>query len=77
MNICQATLLLNLQDVDLCVAARKAYAPDMSALSNFVSLHPYFKAHSGKLDAVKAETTADYADSTDRQKASKKLMVES
>src|ERR1700730_4332761 len=26
----------------------------MSALSNFVSLHPYFKVHSGKLDAVKA-----------------------
>ncbi|HEV2045620.1 MAG TPA: hypothetical protein VGQ95_03375 [Chthoniobacterales bacterium] len=26
----------------------------MSALSNFVSLHPYFKVHPGKLDAVKA-----------------------
>jgi quinol monooxygenase YgiN len=26
----------------------------MSALSNFVSLHPYFKAHPGKLEAVKA-----------------------
>jgi quinol monooxygenase YgiN len=26
----------------------------MSALSNFVSLHPYFKVHSGKLEAVKA-----------------------
>jgi len=26
----------------------------MSALSNFVSLHPYFKIHSGKLDAMKA-----------------------
>jgi len=30
------------------------YVPNMSALSNFVSLHPYFKAHPGKLDAVKA-----------------------
>ena len=26
----------------------------MSALSNFVSLHPYFKVHPGKLGAVKA-----------------------
>jgi quinol monooxygenase YgiN len=26
----------------------------MSILSTFVSLHPYFKAHSGKLEAVKA-----------------------
>src|SRR5437667_5748113 len=26
----------------------------MSALSNFVSLHPYFKVHPGKLDAVTA-----------------------
>jgi quinol monooxygenase YgiN len=26
----------------------------MSALSNFVSLHPYFKVHSGKLETVKA-----------------------
>ena len=26
----------------------------MSALSNFVSLHPYFKVHPGKLDAFKA-----------------------
>jgi quinol monooxygenase YgiN len=26
----------------------------MSAFSNFVSLHPYFKAHPGKLEAVKA-----------------------
>jgi quinol monooxygenase YgiN len=26
----------------------------MSSLSNFVSLHPYFKVHSGKLQAVKA-----------------------
>ena len=27
----------------------------MSALSNFVSLHPYFKVHAAKLEAVKAE----------------------
>ena len=26
----------------------------MSPLSNFVSLHPYFKVHSGKVDAIKA-----------------------
>jgi quinol monooxygenase YgiN len=26
----------------------------MCALSNFVSLHPYFKVHPGKLEAVKA-----------------------
>ncbi len=26
----------------------------MSALSNFVSLHPYFKAHPGKREAVRA-----------------------
>ena len=26
----------------------------MKPLSNFVSLHPYFKAHPGKLDALKA-----------------------
>ena len=26
----------------------------MSVLSNFVSLHPYFKAHPGKLEAFKA-----------------------
>ena len=26
----------------------------MSALPNFVSLHPYFKVHPGKLEAVKA-----------------------
>lgn len=26
----------------------------MKPLSNFVSLHPYFKVHSGKLDALKA-----------------------
>ncbi len=26
----------------------------MSAISNFVSLHPYFKVHPGKLEAVKA-----------------------
>ena len=29
----------------------------MSALSNFVSLHPYFKVHPGKLEAVKAAFT--------------------
>jgi quinol monooxygenase YgiN len=28
--------------------------PEMKPLSNFVSLHPYFKAHPGKLDAIKS-----------------------
>ena len=32
----------------------ETYFPDMSALSNFVSFHPYFKVHPGKLEAVKA-----------------------
>jgi quinol monooxygenase YgiN len=32
--------------------ARQAYVA--SIRSNFVSLHPYFKVHPGKLDAVKA-----------------------
>lgn len=30
----------------------------MSTLSNFVSLHPYFKAHPGKLEAIKAAMPA-------------------
>jgi quinol monooxygenase YgiN len=30
----------------------------MSAFSNFVSLHPYFKVHPGKLDAFKAALPA-------------------
>jgi quinol monooxygenase YgiN len=30
------------------------YSPLMSALSNFVSIHPYFKVHPGKLETVKA-----------------------
>ena len=30
----------------------------MSTLSNFVSLHPYFKVHPGKLEAFKAGFTA-------------------
>ncbi len=30
------------------------YLSGMSAISNFVSLHPYFKVHPGKLEAVKA-----------------------
>jgi quinol monooxygenase YgiN len=32
----------------------ETYVPSMSTLSNFVSLHPYFKVHPGKLEAVKA-----------------------
>ena len=34
--------------------ARDGYLADMSAISNFVSLHPYFKVHPGKLETVKA-----------------------
>jgi quinol monooxygenase YgiN len=30
----------------------------MAALSNFVTLHPYFKVHAGKLDAFKAALPA-------------------
>jgi hypothetical protein len=30
------------------------YDPGMSTLSNFVSIHPYFKAHPGKLETIKA-----------------------
>ena len=33
---------------------RAVQNPKMNPLSNFVSLHPYFKAHPGKLDAIKA-----------------------
>jgi quinol monooxygenase YgiN len=32
----------------------ETYVPSMSTLSNFVSLHPYFKVQPGKLEAVKA-----------------------
>ena len=30
------------------------YDPPMSTLSNFVSIHPYLKAHPGKLEEIKA-----------------------
>ena len=33
---------------------RGGYVRSMSLISNFVSLHPYFKVHPGKLDAFKA-----------------------
>lgn len=32
----------------------ESYDPGMSTLSNFVSIHPYFKAHPGKLEEIKA-----------------------
>jgi quinol monooxygenase YgiN len=32
----------------------EGYVSDMSAFSTFVSLHPYFTVHLGKLEAVKA-----------------------
>lgn len=31
-----------------------SYDPGMSTLANFVSIHPYFKAHPGKLAEIKA-----------------------
>jgi quinol monooxygenase YgiN len=34
--------------------ARGGYARNMSAISNFVTLHPYFKVHPGELEAFKA-----------------------
>lgn len=34
------------------------YTANMSSLSNFVSLHPYFKVHPGKLEAFKASLPA-------------------
>jgi hypothetical protein len=40
------------KDVDLGGWSREAYVCRMK--SNFVSLHPYFRAHPGKLDTVKA-----------------------
>ena len=39
----------------------------MSALANFVSLHPYFKVHPGKLDAFKAALPA-FVDKTAAEK---------
>jgi quinol monooxygenase YgiN len=38
----------------LDVVLRAVQNPWMNPLSNFVSLHPYFKAHPGKLEALKA-----------------------
>jgi quinol monooxygenase YgiN len=43
-------------------SGQEVYVPRMSSsslsLSNFVSLHPYFKVHPGKLDAFKAALPA-------------------
>ena len=36
------------------VVCTRRYLPDMSIPSTFVSLHPYFKVHPGKLETVKA-----------------------
>jgi quinol monooxygenase YgiN len=38
--------------------ASEAYAVKMNPLSNFVSLHPYFKVHPGKLEAFKTSLPA-------------------
>jgi quinol monooxygenase YgiN len=40
----------------------------MSSLSNFVSLHPYFKVHAGKLDAFKAALPAFVAKTASDEK---------
>jgi quinol monooxygenase YgiN len=37
---------------------REVQAVKMDSLSNFVSLHPYFKVHPGKLEAFKAKLAA-------------------
>jgi quinol monooxygenase YgiN len=42
----------------LDVIHRAVQNPRMKPLSNFVSLHPYFKAHPGKLDAIKSAFSA-------------------
>jgi len=38
--------------------AGETYVPKMNPLSNFVSLHPSFNVHPGKLEAFKAALTA-------------------
>jgi quinol monooxygenase YgiN len=43
------------------------YGSSMSALADFVSLHPYFKVHPGKLDAFKAALPA-FVDKTAAEK---------
>jgi quinol monooxygenase YgiN len=40
----------------------------MNPLSNFVSLHPYFKAHPGKLEALKAAFPAFLAKTATEEK---------
>ena len=40
----------------------------MNALSNFVSLHPYFKVHPGKLEAFKAALPAFVEKTTSEEK---------
>ena len=40
----------------------------MSAISNFVSLHPYFKIHSGKIDMFKAALPAFVAKTKTEEK---------
>jgi quinol monooxygenase YgiN len=48
--------------------ADEVYAGKMSVLSNFVSLHPYFKVHPGKLEAFKQSLPAFIAKTKDEQK---------
>jgi len=48
-------------------AVRSAYVANMSAISNFVSLHPYFKVRPGKLEAFKAGLPA-FVDKTKTEK---------
>ena len=47
---------------------RAVQDPKMKPLSNFVSLHPYFKAHPGKLDALKAAFPAFIEKTTSEEK---------
>ena len=50
----QARCYIVNNDYRLDVFQRPVHHPRMNPLSNFVSLHPYFKVHPGKLEAFKA-----------------------
>jgi quinol monooxygenase YgiN len=47
---------------------REVQAAGMKPLSNFVSLHPYFKVHPGKIDAIKAGFGAFVAKTANEEK---------
>lgn len=48
--------------------ASAGYNSSMSKLSNFVTLHPYFKVHPGKLDVFKAALPAFVAKTATEEK---------